>query len=55
MGNDYLQFTCETRNPGGRLSRNETETTSMVTDKVFQFLDPELFWYDSGKLEFQFH
>ena len=21
-GNDYLQFTCETWNPGGRLSRN---------------------------------
>ena len=26
-GNDYLQFTCESWNPGGRLSRNENETT----------------------------
>ena len=39
MGNDYLQFICETWNPGGRLTRNETKTTSMVTDKVFPFLD----------------
>ena len=54
-GNNYLQFTCDTQNPGGRLSRNETETTSMVTDKVFPFLDLELFWGDSGKLEFQIH
>ena len=38
-GNDYLQFTCETWNSGGRLSRKKTETTSMVKDKVFPFLD----------------
>ena len=43
-GNDYLQFTCETWNPGGCLSRNKTETSSMVTDTVFLFLDIELFW-----------
>ena len=27
----------------------------MVTDKVFPFLDLELFWDDSGRLEFQVH
>ena len=54
-GNDYLQFTCETWNPCGFLSRNKTETTSMVTYKVFPFLDLELFWDDSGRLEFQVH
>ena len=55
MGNDYLQFTCETWNPGGRPSRSETKTTSMVTNKVFPFLDLEFFWDDSGRLEFQVH
>ena len=54
-GNDYLQFTCEIWNPGGRPSRNETETTSMVTKKVFPFLDLEFFWDDSRRLEFQVH
>ena len=48
-GNDYLQFTSETWNPGGHPSRSETETTSMVTNKVFPFLDLELFWDDSGR------
>ena len=48
--NDYLQFTCETWNPVGCLSRNKTETTSIVTDKVFSFLVLEFFWDDSGKL-----
>ena len=37
-GNNYLQFTCETWNPGERLSRNKTETTLMITDEVFPFL-----------------
>ena len=55
VGNDYLQFACETWNPCGCLSRNKTETTSMVTYKVFPFLDLELFWDDSGRLEFQVH
>ena len=27
----------------------------MITDKVFPFLDLELFWDDRGRLEFQFH
>ena len=27
--NDYLQFTCDNWNPGGRPSINETKTTSM--------------------------
>ena len=27
----------------------------MITDKVFPFLDLELFWDDSGRLEFKFH
>ena len=54
-GNDYLQFTCETWNPGGRSSRTKTETTSIITDKVFPFLDLEFFWGDSGKLEIQIH
>ena len=54
-GNDYLLFTCETWNPGGNLSRNENETTSMVTDKVLPLLDLELVWDDSGKLEFKVH
>ena len=27
----------------------------MVTDKVFSFIGLEIFWYDSGKLEFQVH
>ena len=51
-GNDYLQLTCETWNTGGRLSKNKTETNSMVTDKVFPFLDLEFFWVNSRKLEF---
>ena len=54
-GNDYLQFTCETWNPGGRPSRSETKSTSMVTNKVFPFLDLEFFWDGSGRLEFQVH
>ena len=54
-GNDYLQLTCETWNPGGLPSINKTETTSMVTNKVFPFLDLELFWDDSGRLEFKVH
>ena len=54
-GNDYLKFTCETWNPGGRPSRSETETNSMVTNKVFPFIDLEFFWDDSGRLEFQVH
>ena len=33
----------------------ENETTSMITDKVFLFLDLELFWDDNQKLEFQVH
>ena len=33
----------------------ETETTSMVTNRVFHFLDLGLFWDDSGRLEFQVH
>ena len=53
--NDYLQLTCDTWNLGGRPSRNETETTSMVTNKVFPYLDIEFFWDDSGRLEFHVH
>ena len=54
-GYDYLQFTCENWNPGGCTSRNENKTTSMVTYKILPFLDLELFWYNSGRLEFQVH
>ena len=43
-GNDYLQFTCDTSNPGRQFPITETETTSMVTDKVFAFLDLEFLW-----------
>ena len=53
--NYYLQFMCATWNLGIRLSRNKTETILMVTDKIFPFLDLELLWDDSGKLEFQVH
>ena len=31
----YLQFTCETCNPGGIPFQNETKTSSMVMDKNF--------------------
>ena len=53
--NNYLQFTCDTWNPGGHFSRTETKITSMITNKVFPFLDLELFWDNSVKLEFQVH
>ena len=33
----------------------KNETTSMITDKVFPFLDLELFWGNSGRLEFKVH
>ena len=48
-GNDRLQFTCDTCYLGASPSRNETKNTSMVTEKLFLFLDLELFWYNSGK------
>ena len=48
-GNDQLQFTCDTCYLGASPSRNETKNTSMVTEKLFLFLDLELFWYNSGK------
>ena len=38
-GNNYLHFTCETCNPCGSPSINETKTTSMVTEKSFPFLN----------------
>ena len=53
--NKYLQFTCDYWNSGGRLSINETETTSIVTCKVLPFLDLDVFRDDSGNLEFQVH
>ena len=49
-GNNYLQFTCDTWNPDVHPSRNETKTTSMVTENIFPFPDLELFWDNSGKL-----
>ena len=54
-GNKYFKFTCETWNPGERPSRNETKNISMVTDESFPFLELDLFWDNSGKLEFQVH
>ena len=52
-GKYNLQLTCKNWNQGGSLSINETKTTSMVTYKVFSFLDLKLFWDNSGRLEFQ--
>ena len=44
-GNDYLKSTCDTWNPGGRLSINEMTTTPMVTEKSY----PSLKWKYFGK------
>ena len=38
-GKEYLQFTCETWNPGGSTSRNDTRTALMVMEKGFSLLD----------------
>ena len=50
QGKDYLQFTCETWNPGVRPSKNETKTVPMVMDKTVPFLGLEIFWDNSGGL-----
>ena len=39
VGNDYLQFPCDTWNLGGRPSINETKIASMVTEKISALLD----------------
>ena len=54
-GKNAYKFTCETWNKGGCQSRNKTKTNSMVMDKGFPLLDLDMFWDDSGRLEFQVH
>ena len=54
-GNYELKLACETWNPGAHPSRNETKITSTKTEEIFPFLELEILWNNSGKLESQVH
>ena len=54
-GNDYLKFTCEIWKADSRESRQKYHYVSECTVNAFLFLDLEMFWNESSKLEFRVH